>query len=208
MTVPSFAEVGRIGSAAVLRDLIGRDDLPDDQQWWSAVISVGQAGLLGAEVGRPDAEEWASVLVAALDAAARRPAFGLVGSLHRRMMACNAAMHYFGERAGDPARDPELVFRHLVTSIGGTAEAYPERYREILARALAEHDRVRAGSGDRRAVSSARAWLDNTRIALGLLCEDLAPRLSEGPVRVEAAAWCTALRQVDAIREAAKASRE
>jgi len=204
MTVPSFAEVNRIGSPATLRDLIRRVDLPDDQQWWSAVISVGQSGLTGAESGRPDAEQWATVLVEALDAAAQRPAFGLVSTVHRRMMACTAAMQYFGERAGDPARDPELVLRHLTTSLGGTTEAYLDRYRETLTRTLAEHDRVRAGDGDNRVVSSGRTWLDNTRTALVRMCEDLVPRLPEGSAREEAATWCAALPGIDAIREAAK----
>lgn len=62
MTVPTFAEVHQILSAATMRDLIRRDDLPDDPHWWLAVISVGQSALLGAESGRADAEEWASVL--------------------------------------------------------------------------------------------------------------------------------------------------
>jgi hypothetical protein len=205
--VPSFAEVNRIGSAAVLRDLIRHDDLPDDQRWWSAVLSVGQSGLLGAESGRPDAEDWASVLVEALDIAARRPAFGLAGTVHRRMMACSAAMRYFGERPGDPARDPELVLRHLTTAIGGTAETYPDRYRDVLARTQAEHDRARAQGGDMPATASGRAWLDSTRSALSQMRAEVAPRLAEGPGRDEAAAWCAALPRIEAIREAAKASR-
>jgi hypothetical protein len=208
MTVPSFAEVNRIGSPAVLRELIRRDDLPDDQRWWSAVISVGQTGLLGAESGRPDAEEWASVLVEALDVAAQRPAFGLVGTVHRRMMACIAAMRYFGERAGDPARDPELVHRHITTANGGTPEAYLDRYREVLARTLVEFDRARAGGGDMREVSRARSWLDSTLMALGQMCDELAPRVTDGPLRDEAVAWCAVLPQIDAVREAAKASRQ
>jgi hypothetical protein len=204
MTVPTFAEVNRIGSPATMRELLRRDDLPGDQQWWSAVISVSQSGLLGAESGRPDAEEWASVLVEALDAAAQRPVLGLAGTAHRRMMACIAAMQYFGERAGDPARDPELVFRHLAASLDGTADAYLERYRETLNLALAEHGRVRAGDGDMRAMTSARSWLDSTRAALAQMCEGLVPRLAEGPVRAEAATWCAALPQIADIREAAK----
>jgi hypothetical protein len=207
MTVPSFAEVNRIASPAAMRNLIRRDDLPGDQQWWSAVISVGQSGLLGAESGQPDAEEWASVVVEALDAAAQRPEFGIVGAVHRRVMVCNAAMHYFGERAGVPARDPELVFQHLTTALGGTAEAYLERYQEVLARALAEFDRARSGGGDMRTVSSARAWLDNTRTALIQMCAEVTPRLPEGSIRDEAVAWCAALPRIDSIREAAAASR-
>jgi hypothetical protein len=123
-------------------------------------------------------------------------------------MVCNAAMHYFGERAGDPARDPELVFRHLTTTIGGTAETYLQRYQDILTRALAEFDRVRSdGSGDMRMVSSARAWLNSTTMALARMCVDVSPRLPEGSIRDEAAAWCAVLPRIDAVRRAAAASR-
>jgi hypothetical protein len=228
MTVPTFAEVNRIGSAATMRDLIRRDDLPEDPRWWLAVISVGQAGLLGAESGQVDAEDWAAVLVASLDAAARRPAVGVAETVHRRMMACVAAMHYFGERAGDPVRDPELVFRHFAASLGGAPEAYLERYRETLAAALAEHRRLLAGQGgSRRAVNTARAWLDSTRAALTQMCHELAPRLAETPQAVgetppqrdetvrggeavaerqrgEVARWCAASAEIEQIRAAAK----
>jgi len=205
MSVPTFAEVNRIGSAATMRDLIRRDDLPEDPRWWLAVISAGQAGLLGAESGEVDAAEWAPVLVESLDAACRRPAVGVAGTVHRRMMACLAAMHYFGERAGDPARDPERVFRHFAGSLGGSPEAYLERYRETLTAALAGHRRIRAGEGgDPRAVSAARAWLDSTRAALTQMCQELAPRLGRTPPGEEAARWCAALAGTEEIRAAAK----
>ncbi|GAA0545438.1 hypothetical protein GCM10010172_28860 [Paractinoplanes ferrugineus] len=201
MTVPSFAEVNRIGSAAVMRDLVRRADLPDDSQWWSAVISVGQAGLAGAESGEFDAEEWASVLVESLDAAARRPSVGLNGTVLRRTMACAAAMHYFGERAGDPVRDPELVFGHLAESLGGHPQAYLDRYRETLTWALTEFQRVRAGAGDRPRLASARAWLDSTRAALVTMCAEVRPRL---PAEHAATDWCAALPRIETIREAAR----
>lgn len=201
MSVPSFAEVNRIGSAAAMRELVRRADLPDDSRWWSAVISVGQAGLAGAEVGEFDAQEWASVLVESLDAAARRPAVGLTGTVYRRVIACVAAMHYFGERAGDPVRDPELVFRHLAESLGGSPEAYLDRYGETLTRTLAEYERVRAGGGDARTAVAGRSWLDYTRAAIVAMCEDLAPRLPAGhPV----AGWCAVLPRIAALREAAR----
>ena len=141
-----------------------------------------------------------------LDVAAQRPVLGISGTVLRRMMACNAAMHYFGERSGGPVRHPALVLRHLVTTLGGTTEAYLERYRATLARALAEFDRARSGDGDMRMVSAARSWMDNSRMALSLMCREVAPRLPEGPTRDEAAAWCAVVPRIDAIREAAAAS--
>jgi hypothetical protein len=200
MAVPSFSEVSRIGSAAAMRDLIRRTDLPGDAQWWAAVIAVGQAGLASAESGEFDAQEWASVLVESLDAAARRPAIGLSGTLHRRVMACAAAMHYFGERAGDPVRDPELVFRHFAESLG-SPEAYLGRYREILTDALREAERARAGDGDWRSAFAATNWLDSTRAALLGMCEDVRPRL---PAEHAATEWCALLPRIELLRDAAK----
>lgn len=221
MTVPTFDDVNRILSAATMRDLIRRDDLPDDPCWWLAVISVGQAGLVGAESGRPDAEEWASVLVESLDTAASR-ALGTGETIHRRMIACVAAMNYFGERTGDSVRDPELVFRHLTAALGGSPDVYLERYRRTLARALADHKRVWAGDGgDRRAVTAARSWMDGTRAALVQMCRDVATRLVEAPrenepgrtettpgaiLRDEVSRWCAVLPQIEAVRSAARAA--
>jgi len=59
-----------------------------------------------------------------------------------------------------------------------------------------------------REVSRARARLDSTLMALGQMCDELAPRLTEGPARDEAAAWCAVVPRTDAVREAAKASRQ
>jgi len=206
MSVPTFAEVNRITSAAAMREVIRRDDLPDDPRWWLAVISVGQAGLLGAESGLPGAEDWAPVLVESLDAAARRPALGVAETAHRRLAACLAAIHYFGARAGDPVRAPRLVFRHLVASLGGSPEAYLAHYRETLTAALAEHRRIAAGEGgNRRAVSGARAWLDGTRAALTQMCQELAPLLTEDDAAgEEAARWCAAAAAIERIRQDAR----
>lgn len=217
MTVPTFGEVHRIESAAEMRDLIRRGDLPDDPHWWSAVISVGQSALVGAESGRVDADEWASVLVESLDVAALRT-LGVGETVFRRMIACIAAMHYFGECTGDPVRDPELVFRHFTASLGGSPEVYFQRYRDTFASALRENKRVRAGEGgDLRAVSAARSWLDGTRGALTQMCRELASRLAEEPragglertgeepgvsLRDEAALWCALLPQIEGVRSA------
>lgn len=219
MTMPTFNEVNRIESAAKMRDLIRRGDLPDDPHWWSAVISVGQSALVGAESGRVDAEEWASVLVESLDVAAWR-ALGVGETVYRRMIACIAAMHYFGECTGDPVRDPELVFRHFTATLGGSPEVYLRRYRATLASALRENKRVRAGEGgDLRAVSAARSWLDGTRAALTQMCRELVSRLADEPraggpertgdepgvsLREEAALWCALLPQIEGVRSAAR----
>ncbi|AEV85251.1 hypothetical protein ACWT_4231 [Actinoplanes sp. SE50] len=206
MSVPSFAEVNRIRSAATMRDLIRRDDLPDDPQWWLAVISVGQAALLGAESGQPGARAWAPVLVESLDAAERRPALGVAETVHRRLAACLAAIHYFGTRTGDPVRDPKLVLDHLEAALGGTPEAYLARYRETLATALAEHRRIGAGrGGDRRAVSSARAWLTGTRAALVQMCRELAPLLSGTDAAPDVTVgWQAAVTAIEQIRREAQ----
>ncbi|MEU1745857.1 hypothetical protein [Micromonospora arida] len=170
------------------------------------------------------------MLVESLDTAAVR-ALGVGETIHRRMIACVAAIHYFGERAGDPVRDPELVFRHLAAALDGSPEIYFERYRSTLAGRLADYDRFRAGAGgDMRRVAAARSWMDGSRAALVQMCREVAVRLVEAPpegapgrahqspdapgradkgvsLRDEASRWCAVLPQIEAVRSAAKAAR-
>ncbi|MFF3662018.1 hypothetical protein [Streptomyces olivochromogenes] len=92
-----------------MAELLQRGDLPvRDPAWWNVIVSVCTSGLLRAEMGAVEAEQWAGLLVRALDEATRNGSLSREETLHRRMIACAAALQYFGVRKGDQtARERE-----------------------------------------------------------------------------------------------------
>src|SRR6266566_3928653 len=105
-----------------MRNLLRRADLPASPSWWMAVISVCNSGMIGAESGAIDAEGWANLLVETLDAAAHRGILGKEEIVQRRIIACAAALRYFGVKEGDAIRDPDLAFLRLVEQLGGSLD--------------------------------------------------------------------------------------
>ena len=77
--------------ASQMRELLRQRTLPSDATWWTVVISVCNSGMIGAEAGLADAEEWAEVLVEALDTSVRTGGLPQEEVLHRRVIACAAA---------------------------------------------------------------------------------------------------------------------
>jgi hypothetical protein len=174
--------------AGEMADLLLRGDLPSDRPtWWDVVISVCNSGLLSAEVGAVDAEQWAELLVRALDRARELGSLGKEEVLHRRMIACAAAVRYFGARAGDPARDPELIFAWLLGELGSSPEVLLRDYQRMA-------QPSKEVQADRDLYRDIR-WLASIRMALESLC-DVVVYMPDGPRRAEAVKWCEVARLI------------
>jgi hypothetical protein len=137
--------------------------------------------MLGAGSGSDDAEEWADLLIRALDKARALGALGQEETIHRRIVASVAAMQYFGVKGGDGARDPELVFSWLTEELGGSREALLDKCRMIASPA----PETIIG----KEYYSKIKWLQSVRTALQSLCE-MAEYMEDGPARNEAKLWC------------------
>lgn len=181
---PSAAEVCRISNAATMQEVLLRDHSHANAAWWMAVISTCNSGMIGAESGEIDAENWACLLVEALDAAAGSGALGEEEVIHRRIIACAAALRYFGVKSGDSVRDPDLVFSHLVGQLGGSIDGLLSKCRDIVQRS---QNRDRHDPGLFRELK----WLSSARIALESL-RDVVGFMDDGSSRSEAVRWCKA----------------
>ncbi|MFF0034742.1 hypothetical protein ACFYRG_00775 [Streptomyces mirabilis] len=181
--LPAAEEIGRLQSAVDMAELLRRDDLPEgDPGWWTLVVSVCNSGLMSAETGAVDAEQWAGLLVRALDEATRNGSLSREETLHRRMIACAAALQYFGVRKGDQVRDPEMVFTWLLGELGNSPDRLLAELRDVASTASWGSE----GSGS---LHRAIRRLASVRMALEALC-DVRSHMAEGPKRSEAAEWC------------------
>lgn len=172
-----------------MAELLKRHDLPaGDAEWWMVVVSVCNSGLLSAEAGAADAEQWAGLLVQALDEAAKLGALTQEETLHRRMIACAAALQYFGIRRGDPVRDPEAGFVWLRDRLGGSSDEFVE---ELVGIQSAYARGTLTGPPLRRGMKR----LSSVRMALEALARVL-PYMADGPQKQDAEAWCALLDQI------------
>ncbi|SOE75024.1 hypothetical protein SAMN05446589_5585 [Streptomyces sp. OV198] len=182
-SLPAAEGIGRIQSAVDMAELLRRDDLPEgDPGWWTLVVSVCNSGLMSAEMGAVDAEQWAGLLVCALDEATRNSSLSREETLHRRMIACAAALQYFGVRKGDQVQDPEMVFTWLLGELGNSPDRLLAELRDIASTS----SRGSEGSGS---LHRAIRRLASVRMALEALC-DVRSHMADGPKRSEAAKWC------------------
>ncbi|GAA4235735.1 hypothetical protein GCM10022254_43640 [Actinomadura meridiana] len=181
--LPREACVATIQEAHEMAALLGRSDLSTSSAaWWYVVISVCNTGLLGAELGAADADEWGKVLVCALDKARDLGVLGEEETVHRRMIACAASLRYFGVCEGEENRDPNLIVGHfLATQQGDSPQDVLRKCVDIL-RVPRE---IRVDASFREGIK----YVTSVRMALQAL-GDVVEYLHPGPLREAAVRWC------------------
>ncbi|MEU8797136.1 hypothetical protein [Spirillospora sp. NPDC048819] len=181
--VPSEQHVAAFQAAHEMADVLHRSDLPrDNAQWWRVVISACNSGMLGAEFGTIDADRWAQLLIYSLDKARELRVLGDEEVIHRRMIACAAALRYFGIRKGDEGRDPKLIVGRFLAE---HQDISPQEFVDQCVKILSiPHDvPIDATFQERiRHVTSAR-------MTLQALC-DVVEYLESGPLKEAAVRWC------------------
>jgi hypothetical protein len=181
--VPSEQYVAAIHSVHEMDDVLHRNDLPrDNAQWWHVVISACNSGMLGAEFGAIDADRWGQLLIYSLDKARGLGVLGDEEVVHRRMIACAAALKYFGVREGDEGRDPELIVgRYLAEHQDISPQEFVDQCAEILRVPHGVHIDASFKKRIRRVASA--------RMTLQALC-DVVKYLESGPLKEAAVRWC------------------
>jgi hypothetical protein len=179
--LPGTAALAAMESPAEVEAVLARPDLADAPvEWWTVLISVCNTGLVSTESGADNGKEWGAALVAALDKGRETGVLGLEQTLHRKLMAEAALLHYFGPSAGDPILDPERMFTGFLDDIGMSREellgAHRELQRELTTR-----------RGD-AALMPRLIWLSRIRDALGSL-KTIAGHMTDPALRREAEEW-------------------
>jgi hypothetical protein len=179
--LPSTAELAAMTSPEQVEAVLARPDLADASvQWWAVLISVCNTGLVSTESGADNGKDWGAALIGTLDKGRETGVLGLEQTLHRKLMAEAALLHYFGPSAGDPVLDPERMYTGFLDDIGMSREellgAHQELQRELTTR-----------RGD-AALMPALIRLSRIKDALGSL-KTIAGHLTNPALRHEAEEW-------------------
>ncbi|MFI9381440.1 hypothetical protein [Kutzneria sp. NPDC052558] len=174
-----------------MSSLLDRSDISDlPADGWMVMVATCNAGMIGAESGEFDADEWADLLVRVLDKAEAVCGLTQGDVLWRRMMACAAALNYFGVREGSPARDPEKAFLWLLSELEGSREGFMRKCEDLLL--------VRLDPSSVEEIYYAAKWRSSVVSALKSLC-DIARYMGDSALKSDALEWCAMATKIPAL---------